>query len=434
MHGKTGPHLHFSISICISSANSVIINLLIHFMKYISFKSKAGRQKSCLPQTGVIMDYFSLTDIKKRNLSDVFHYIYKNPECSKQKIANALNISLPTVSQHLSTLLDGGLIEKCGQLRSSVGRKATAYSIVATARIAVGIEILSDRIYLVAINLYGQKEAKEKVLLKFRKEESYFEELKNEVLKFLSTYQIREEQILGIGLGIQGLASQDGHTVTYGKILDTTGLTIDMFQKYFPFPCRFIHDAECAASSELWENPDVTDAIYLSLGRHLGGAIILDGKLQRGLTGKSGTFEHMTMIPDGRKCYCGKKGCAECYCSANALLDDQMELEEFFTRKKEGDIHCLEKWEEYLYYLAVLINNLHMVIENTIILGGHITPYFTDTDVAGLREKVLELSTFRDPTDYILSGKCRNDAVSIGAALPFVKEFLQNLAGEQDNS
>lgn len=380
------------------------------------------------------MDYFSLTDIKKRNLSDVFHYIYKNSGCSKQKIANSLNISLPTVSQHLSTLLDAGLIEKCGQLRSSVGRKAAAYSAVAAAKIAIGIEILSDRIYLVAVNLYGQKEAKEKILLKFRKEEAYFEKLKDEVFRFLALHQFHEEQILGIGLGIQGLASQDGRTVIYGKILDTTGLTIDIFQKYFPFPCRFIHDAECAASSELWENPAVNDAIYLSLGRHLGGAIIMDGKLQRGLTGKSGTFEHMTMIPGGRQCYCGKKGCAECYCSASALLNDQMELEEFFLRKENQDSHCQENWEEYLYYLAVLVNNLHMVMENTIILGGHITPYFTEEDVSRLREKVLELSTFRDPTDYILPGKCRNDAVSIGAALPFIKEFLQNFAGSQEDS
>lgn len=378
------------------------------------------------------MDYFSLTDIKKRNLSDVFHYIYHNAGASKQRIANALNISLPTVTQHLTTLLEEGLIEKCGQLSSSVGRKATAYSAIGTARIAIGIEILSDRIYLVALNLYGHKEAKEKVSLEFQKDEAYFEKLKNEVLKFMEMHQFKEDQILGIGLGIQGLASQDGTTITYGKILDTTGLTIDIFQKYFPFPCRFVHDAECAANSELWENPDVTDAIYLSLGRHLGGAVILNGKFQRGITGKTGTFEHMTIIPNGRTCYCGKKGCAECYCSASALLGNHIEPEDFFKQKSAGDTRALEKWEEYLYYLAVLINNLHMVMENTVILGGHITPYFTDSDITSLREKVLKLSTFQDSTDYILPGKCRNDAVSIGAALPFVQEFLQNFASSQE--
>lgn len=373
------------------------------------------------------MEYFSLTDIKKRNRSDVFHYIYRNSACSKQAIATALSMSLPTVTQHLTALMDDGLIEKCGQLSSTVGRKAVAYSAVSTARIAVGVEILSSHIYIVALNLYGKKEAKERFPLEFRPDESYFAELKDIVLNFLRQHDFEEKQILGIGLAVQGLVSQDGREIIYGKILNCTGLTIDLFEKYFSVPCRFIHDAECAANSELWENSDVTDAICLSLGRHLGGAIILNGKLQRGITGKSGTFEHMTLVPNGRACYCGKSGCAECYCSGKALLDHDMEIEDFFERKSQKDADCEKKWDEYLSYLAAFINNLHMVIENTVILGGHVTPYFTEEDIVNLREKVFELSTFRDSTDYIIPGRCRVDAVSIGAALPFITEFLQDI-------
>lgn len=373
------------------------------------------------------MEYFSLTDIKKRNRSDVFHYIYKNSACSKQAIANALSMSLPTVTQHLTALMEDGLIEKCGQLSSSVGRKAAAYSVVATARTAIGVEILSTSVYVVALNLYGKKESKEKFPLEFQPNESYFSKLKDIVSDFLKKQDLKEDQILGIGLAIQGLASQDGRQIIYGEILNCTGLSIELFEKYFSVPCRFIHDAECAANSELWENTEVTDAIYLSLGRHLGGAIILDGKLQRGLTGKSGTFEHMTLIPGGRSCYCGQTGCAECYCSAAALSGREMELEEFFERKSGGDADCQKSWKEYLSYLASFINNLHVVIENTVILGGHVTPYFTEEDISNLRQKVFELSTFRDNTDYIIPGKCRVDAVSMGAALPFITEFLQEI-------
>lgn len=374
------------------------------------------------------MENFSLTDIKRKNRSDVFHYIYGNPGCSKQNIATALNISLPTVTQHLTDLSDRQLIEKCGQLSSSIGRKAAAYSVIRTAKISIGIEILEHKLYIVGINLYGEKVAKERMNLNFRTDPSYFEELKDLVFSFLEKYKLKKEQILGIGLGVQGLASQDGRTITYGEILKSTGLSIDLFEKYFPFPCRFIHDSECAANSELWENPGIKDCVYLSLGDHLGGAILLDGRLQRGITGKSGTFEHMTLIQNGRACYCGRNGCAECYCSASALLEGQMELEDFFERKNQGDPVCAAKWTEYLNDLSLLIHNLHMVMENTIILGGHITPYFTDEDILFLRKKVFELSTFRDSTDYIMLGKCRIDAVSIGAALPFITEFLQGLS------
>ena len=103
------------------------------------------------------METFSLTDIKKKNLSDVYHYIYSNPGCSKQAIASALSISLPTVSQHLSTLLKEALIEKCGQLSSSVGRRAMAYRTVPTARIAIGVEILPRNIYIAALNRCKRK-------------------------------------------------------------------------------------------------------------------------------------------------------------------------------------------------------------------------------------------------------------------------------------
>lgn len=373
------------------------------------------------------MDAFTLTDIKKKNLSDIYNYIYSNPGCSKQAIANALVISLPTVSQHLTTLQNEKLIEKCGQITSAVGRRAMAYQIISTARIAVGIEILSKNVYIAALNLYGKKEAKEKYALPFQPGPVYFENLQRLVKDFLQKYGFTQAQTLGIGLGMQGLTSPDGSEMTYGKILNCTGLSIQPFADYFGVPCKFVHDAECACNSELWENPDINDAIYLSLGHHLGGAIIIDGELQNGLTGKSGTFEHMTLVPDGIECYCGKLGCAECYCSGNFLMGLDMEPDEFFSRKEQGDAACLEKWDEYLQHLAMLINNLHLVIESIIILGGLITPYFTKQDIDIIKKNVATHSAFTDDVSYIIQGSCRTDAVTTGAALPFIKDFISNV-------
>lgn len=370
------------------------------------------------------MDLFSLTDIKKKNLVDVYHYIYRNHGCSKQNIADSLTMSLPTVTQHLTTLLESGLIEKCGHNQSTVGRKAILYGTVATSKLAIGIEILLNKVTIAAINLYGKTQAKMRFNLPFAPTQAYFDKLKNSVVEFLNANGLHEDMLLGIGLGIHGLTSSDGTEITYGEILNNKGLTIDMFSQYFSVPCRFIHGAECAANSELWENTEIKDAVYLSLGHHLGGAIIIDSVLQTGLTGKSGTFEHMTLIPNGLTCYCGQKGCAECYCSGNSLLNEGMDLEDFFAMKDNNDAECLKKWQQYMDYISMLIHNLHTVIESTVILGGKITPYFTNEDIDYIRHAVFERSPFQDDTSYIVSGRCRNDAVSIGAALPFIKEFL----------
>ncbi|HZH62445.1 MAG TPA: ROK family protein [Metabacillus sp.] len=50
---------------------------------------------------------------------------------------------------------------------------------------------------------------------------------------------------------------------------------------------------------------DIGDAVYLSIGMHLGGAIIINNQIEMGKEGHSGTVEHMTIDPNGPSCYCG---------------------------------------------------------------------------------------------------------------------------------
>lgn len=66
-----------------------------------------------------------------------------------------------------------------------------------------------------------------------------------------------------------------------------------------------------------------------------------------------------------------------------------------------------------------------MVLEHTVILGGHVAPYFTDEDFSKIRHYVAERSTFDDDTSYIIPGKCPGDTVAIGAALPFYQRIYR---------
>lgn len=373
------------------------------------------------------MDKFSLIDIKKMNYSDVYHYIYNNENSAKQTIATALGMSLPTVTQHLNTLLAEELIMKCGQLNSNIGRKATAYSIVPNARISLGIEMLEKHIVIIAVNLRGETIAKQMIDLDFKKDDRYSQQVCQNINQFIETMNYVHEHILGIGFGLQALVSNDGKEVIYGKILDCTGLTIDSFEKYLEYSCRFVHDVECAAIVDLWKNKDITDALYLSIGHHLGGTVIIQGDFHPGYTGKSGVIEHMTLFPGGKECYCGKKGCAEAYCSANALLQDGESLEDFFTNKAAGEEEHLKRFDSYLDKLAMAVNNIHMVMDVPVILGGHMSPHLEDADLAALFTKVCGLSAFPEKETFIFHGNREKHAIAIGAGLPFIKEYLNDL-------
>ena len=66
--------------------------------------------------------------------------------------------------------------------------------------------------------------------------------------------------------------------------------------------------------------------IMLTIGTGVGGAIIADGKLLRGGFGIGGELGHFTIVPNGKDCGCGQKGCLESYASGTALLASANEL------------------------------------------------------------------------------------------------------------
>ena len=373
------------------------------------------------------MEKISMNDIRKKNYSDVYRLIYQGQRISKSKIASSLEMSLPTVTQHLSTLEAEGLIEKQGQMTSGIGRKAAAYSIRPEARVSVGVEILPDHITAVALNLYGAVIGKKEAKLAFSEKDDYFAALSSIICDLLQGSNIPNDAVLGVGVGMQGLVSEDGQRVLYGKIMDCTGLTVRPLAERLPFPVRLVHDAECAAELELWRNPKLTDVIYLSLGVHLGGAIIMHGQIQRGRTGRTGTFEHMTLVEGGRPCYCGKLGCMECYCSVDAMLEDGETLSDFFSQLRQGTPAQVQRWTDYLDYLAMALNNLHMVLDCTIILGGHIAPYLIEQDIDALFSKLQERTAFPEEENFICIGTQENNAVAAGAAIPFVRTFLETI-------
>ena len=89
--------------------------------------------------------------IKQNNRSLIYHYIYKNEKVSQQDISYDLRLSRPTVTANLNAMEQEGLICKNGQIDTEfVGRKASAYSIVANHRISIGVEILRKEVKMIA--------------------------------------------------------------------------------------------------------------------------------------------------------------------------------------------------------------------------------------------------------------------------------------------
>ena len=367
--------------------------------------------------------------LKKINRSKIYQYIYLSKLTSKLQIVQDLQMGLSTVSQNLNLLENEGLIEKNGYFDSTGGRKANAIQIVSDFRISIGVGILKNMFHITAIDLYGNTVYTDTIPLTYSNTAAYYQQITDKVKDFIDKNQYPENKILGVSIATQGITSPDNTTVIYGNIMNNTGMRLKDFSRHLPYPCHLEHDSKSAAFLELWNHPELDSAVVLLLNRNLGGAIITNHQIHQGRSMHSGTIEHICVNPDGPLCYCGNRGCLETYCSANSLEQASgMTIKEFFPllREKKSP-QLIQIWEDYLKHLAFAMKNLNLVIDAPIIISGYLAPYFTEDDTDYLLRQINSMTPFELKEEQILVGTHGQYTPAIGAALFYVKEFIQSV-------
>lgn len=364
--------------------------------------------------------------VKKINRSKVYQYIYRKKITSKLQIVQDLQMGLSTVSQNLNLLEQDGLIEKNGYFESTGGRKANAIQIVSDFRISIGIGILKNMFHITAVDLYGNSLYTNTIPFSYSNTPDYYKQVTDKIKEFIATNQYDEEKILGVSIATQGITSPDHSTVLYGNIMNNTGMILEDFSRYLPYPCYLEHDSKSAAFLELWKHPELDSAVVFLLNRNLGGAIITNHQIHQGSSMHSGTIEHICINPDGPLCYCGNRGCLETYCSANALEQAAgMNIKDFFSLLREKKSSQLTQiWKDYLHHLAFAMKNLNLIIDAPIIISGYLAPYFLEDDIAYLTKHINVSSPFALNKEQIFVGTNGQYTPAIGAALFYVNQFI----------
>lgn len=370
----------------------------------------------------------TVAEIKRLNGNNIYMLLKKEANLSKQEIAAKLQLSLPTVTSNLNRFIELGLVEESGFSESVVGRKASTYSIVKNAKVAIGIDINKHHVSFVSVNLVGEVEHSLKARKHFAVKKDYMKYIGEKVTEIIKLGGYDDSQILGVGVGFPGLVKDGGRTIFYGKtIMDFSGLTIDWFEEYIKYPCVFIKDADAACIAEHWSRQTSEDFFYVSLGNYVGGSARIYNRPYTGEGIRSCEIGHITIIPNGLQCYCGQKGCTDPYCTAwqlSQITDGDLDL--FFTRLKEGDEACKKKFDEYLYHLSLAINNVRMLFDCKVILGSHVGGYMDDY-IDRLREMLAERNSFEANGQYLELCTWKKDAVAAGAAIFYIEMFSKKL-------
>ena len=366
-------------------------------------------------------------EVKKKNRNRIFRYICKHGTVSNPEISYDMKMSLPTVTQITKELIEKGFIEETGELQSTGGRRAKALSTVINVRQAVGLDITKNHISFVLTNLTGEILKHVRIYLPYAHEPTYYHKVKEELECFLDESNADRKRILGIGISFPGIIDLDRQLITYSHILGVEMIPFDSISSFFDYPCCFVNDANAGAYAEGICSDERERFFYLSLSNTVGGAIFDNNGLVQGKHFRCGEVGHMTVIPDGKICYCGKKGCLDAYCSA-AILSDAAggKLEKFFELLEKKDPKVADIWDVYTGYLAVALNNIRMLLDCDIILGGYVGGYLGEF-MPQLSRKVMEYNNFDPDTSYLYTGKYKYEASAYGAALAFIDALFENV-------
>jgi glucokinase len=202
-----------------------------------------------------------------------------------------------------------------------------------------------------------------------------------------------------VGIGCRGIID---HVTTRVEALpgSTSFLEGTVLSDLFPPGSRVAadNDARVAMAGEmLWGAArGCRNAMMVTLGTGVGGAILAEGRLLRGASGVAGHLGHITLDPDGPVCICGNRGCLETFFSARAIESaafavahrgcdsaltrrynesgGKLACEEVFAAAAAGDPLAAEIVERANRVLGGAIAGLvHTIDPEVVIVGGQIS-------------------------------------------------------------
>jgi len=363
-------------------------------------------------------------DVKRINRRSVLRYVYEQRTTSRQEIASALQISMPTVLQNVKELQEMGLVRESGQYASTGGRKALRIESVPETHCAVGVDITRHHLAMVLVDLDGSIIAQRRIRYVYENTDTYYRGVGEAVEVFVTEQQMDTERILGVGISLPGIVNLNQSLLTDSHVLNVRNLPTADIQRYIPYPCQFLNDANAAGFSEVFGENSEKSILYLSLSNSVGGAVFINGKLFMGANCRCGEFGHMRLISGGKTCYCGQQGCVDAYCSSLCLtsLNDET-LERYFECLMRKDEKHVRHWEVYLDHLALTIINLQMFFDSDVVLGGYVGAYLRPW-MDSLMHRIAKLDPFAPEINDLRVGRYQYEAAAYGAATRWIEEFF----------
>ena len=252
--------------------------------------------------------------------SQIIRTLSQHGGMTAAQIARHTGLARSTISTAVSELKDSHVVVEIEQTATgSVGRPGMMLTLNPQAGTCVGIHLGYDDVRVVLADISHSFIAEQSIILGVDyAPRDVIAVVNKTVASFYKSNGLSSENLMGVGVSVSGPVRTDGVLLRGGILPRWAGENIStLFGQMFKRPVIADNESNCAAVAESkWGAArGEPNFVLFKMDVGVGGAIVANGVVLRGVAGGAGEFGHVSINPEGELCRCGNRGCLELYAS-----------------------------------------------------------------------------------------------------------------------
>jgi predicted NBD/HSP70 family sugar kinase/DNA-binding XRE family transcriptional regulator len=353
--------------------------------------------------------------IRRHNASLVLNQLRLNAPLSRADLAKRIGLNRSTVSSIVAQLLEEKLIVETEFRSDRIGRPGLLLELNAQGGGAIGVEIGPGFVHVIFTDFVANVLWRRRIRIGDGEVQDTYIHIAEEMIRqALSAAEDLDLRAFGVGLALPGMVDARQGELCFAPNLRWRDVAFgSRWSERYSLPVSVENNANAGAIGEYYFGAarDVADFVYLGGDAGIGGGIVVNGQLLRGLGGFAGEIGHMTIVPDGKLCSCGKRGCWETVVGPHAVIADYQQRASALNTSARLDVDNIGFAElaaaaamhdlaagaalhEAAKYLGIGIANLVNIFNPQLVVLGGVLGQVSESLMPGIREAVKKESLF----------------------------------------
>jgi len=274
----------------------------------------------------------NMMGVKRNNRCIILQMLHKNGSMSRKRLAEGMHLTAAAITKIVGEMqTEGLLIEGDAVATGNAGRREVMVGINPNFGVALGILINARQAIISAVNLDGSLIFSNQIRIpQNAPADSTVRTLSNLLLQLIDENGISHESVIGIGLAVRGLISNDLRTSvnSYGALSDMNYPICDKFEECTGFKTVLNNNVRALHAAQIFLDYDDNygSQYFLRCEYGIGSSLFVQNKIWSGNNQNCGEIGHVPVVREnGKLCNCGRRGCLETVASLTAIRESVTE-------------------------------------------------------------------------------------------------------------